>query len=229
MFIFSSISLINPSLLLVCYSGTFVKPSRWSGREQGDTFESEGSPMNQPDSVVVWNIILLGYSLVGTTSSAEAKLLCCLILDKSILEVVVLEDSQSLVICASCWDDTRQVWRMFTSCRKLLSHVHQYTDIVKMILLSWYYLFGTENTTVTLLPWVEIPLCILSEALIILLFICPEVIRGFYWLELRVDLLVLHRLIKRRMIKASLRMHRRIATQVMRYLFHSLFPKDSID
>jgi hypothetical protein len=49
-----------------------------------------------------------------------------------------------------------------------------------------------ENGKVTFLHWVVILLRILSEALIILLFTSPEVIRGFYRLELRVDLPVLH-------------------------------------
>ena len=56
----------------------------------------------------------------------------------------------------------------------------QYTDSVETILLSRYYLSEAENGTVTLFPWVVILLRILSEALIILLFISPEVIKGFY-------------------------------------------------
>jgi hypothetical protein len=69
-----------------------MEASHLAGRELDDTSESEGSPKNQPDNVVVKRISLLGYSQVGTTPSAEAKLLCCFLLDKSILGIVALED-----------------------------------------------------------------------------------------------------------------------------------------
>ena len=59
--------------------------------------------------MVVQRIVLLEYPGVGSTPSAEAKLLCCFLKDKSILGVVVLEDSQSLVLCAGSWDNTQQV------------------------------------------------------------------------------------------------------------------------
>jgi len=60
-----------------------------------------------------------------------------------------------------------------------------------MILFSRYYLSEAENGTVTLLPWVVILIRILSEAVFIFFFISPELIRGFYWLGLRVNLPVL--------------------------------------
>jgi hypothetical protein len=58
------------------------------------------------DSAVVNRIVLLQSPCIGTTPSAEAKQLCCFILDKSILGVVALKDSRSWVIGASCWDNT---------------------------------------------------------------------------------------------------------------------------
>jgi hypothetical protein len=58
--------------------------------------------------------------------------------------------------------------------------VLQYIDSIKTILFIRYYLSGAENGKITLLPWVVILLRILIEALIILLFISPEVIKGFY-------------------------------------------------
>jgi len=58
--------------------------------------------------------------------------------------------------------------------------VLQYIDSVKTILFSQYYLSGAENGKVTLCSWVVILIHILSEALIILLLISPEVIKGFY-------------------------------------------------
>ena len=61
---------------------------------------------DQPDRVVIQRILLLGYSWVGTTPSAEAKLLCCIFWDKSILGVVAFLDCRSWRISAGCWDDT---------------------------------------------------------------------------------------------------------------------------
>jgi len=52
--------------------------------------------------------------------------------------------------------------------------------------------FGSREPNSYLVPWVVILIHILSEALIILIFTSPEVIRGFYWLGLTVDLPVLH-------------------------------------
>jgi len=60
------------------------------------------------------------------------------------------------------------------------SRLHQHTDIVTTILFCQYYLSEAENGTLTLVPLVVILICILSEALIILLFFSPEVIRSFY-------------------------------------------------
>jgi len=61
-----------------------------------------------------------------------------------------------------------------------------------MIPFSRYSLLGAEKGTVTLFPWVVILMCILSKAVIIVPFIGPEVIKGCYWVRLRVDLPVLH-------------------------------------
>jgi len=61
---------------------------------------------DKPNSMVVHRILLLRYSRVGTTPSAEVKLRCCFLSDKSILGVVILKDSLSMGICAGCWIDT---------------------------------------------------------------------------------------------------------------------------
>jgi len=78
-FIFSSISRIYISLFILGYSDyiRWRKSSirKWARRYFGVQRKSE----NQPDSVVIQRILLLGYSSVGTTPSAEAKQLCCFI------------------------------------------------------------------------------------------------------------------------------------------------------
>jgi len=96
-----------------------------------------------------------------------------------------------LGIRAGCWADTlvsegslrtdtivccsEDLWS-----RILWNRVLQYIDSVKTILFSRYYVSGAGNGKVTLCSWVVVLIPILSEALIILLLISPEVIKGFY-------------------------------------------------
>jgi len=76
-FIFSSISQINLSLNILCYSWYL----RWSQslirKRARRYFQFWRQSEDQPNSVVIQRILLLGYSWVGTTPSVEAKLFCC--------------------------------------------------------------------------------------------------------------------------------------------------------
>jgi len=55
-----------------------------------------------------------------------------------------------------------------------------YIDSVNTILFGRYCLSGAENGQVTLFPWGVILIRILSKAVIILLFVSPEVTKGLY-------------------------------------------------
>jgi len=56
--------------------------------------------------MVVQRILLIGNLGVGTTPSAEAKLRCSFILEKSIHRVIATEDSGSWGKHAGYWDNT---------------------------------------------------------------------------------------------------------------------------
>jgi len=62
--------------------------------------------VDMADSVRVPRVHLLGYCLVCTTPSPEAKLFCDFLLEKLILSVIALEDSWCCGIPASCSDPT---------------------------------------------------------------------------------------------------------------------------
>jgi len=153
--------------------------------------------------MVVWRILLLGYSWVGTTPCAEAKLHCCFFWDKSIFGVIAFSDSQSLSISVGCLDDTLASNRsprviMIVWCFReyfIQAPVRSYTSAIDI--LRWYSVVDTiyrEERTEQLpcVLWVLILLRILSEALFIFFSISPELIRGFYWLGPRVNLPGLH-------------------------------------
>jgi len=160
---------------------------------------------DQPDGVVIQRILLLEYLWVSTTPSAEAKLLCCFCWNKSILGVIALWDSRSSSISAGHWDDPLAsvgsprvitiVWWWWFRGYFIQAVLELWTSAyweLKKILFSQYYLSGTENWTVTLLSWVSILIHFLSKVLFIFFIISPELIWGFHWLKLRVNLPVLH-------------------------------------